>query len=283
LRRALGDTSLGEVPAHITLVPPVNVRRDQLEVAVGVLRAAAASQPGRLHLSLGPPATFWPVSPVVYLRVGGDDVTVGRLARLHEDVLSGPLQRPERWPWAPHVTLADQASDDLVTWASVALERYQAEATVGSVVLMEERHRLWAPLADVAFGPGGLALEMTEGRYLGADLAALWGDVGMEAFGPVVRGRTGDQVVLSCLREGAPAGVAAAWVGPVPGAPVQVAVMVRPECRSQGVGRALLAVLRHVLERRGWDLRGAGAYGPPAFFERSTSWLRPLGQPGEPA
>ena len=30
LRRALGDTALGAVPAHVTLVPPVNVRSEHL-------------------------------------------------------------------------------------------------------------------------------------------------------------------------------------------------------------------------------------------------------------
>jgi 2'-5' RNA ligase len=41
LRRALGDGSLGRIPAHLTLVPPVNVRADDMPAALDLLRRAA--------------------------------------------------------------------------------------------------------------------------------------------------------------------------------------------------------------------------------------------------
>ena len=47
LRRALGDGALGRIPAHLTLVPPVNVREDRLGHALAVLRSAAAAVVGR--------------------------------------------------------------------------------------------------------------------------------------------------------------------------------------------------------------------------------------------
>jgi 2'-5' RNA ligase len=66
LRRACGDASLGRVPAHLTLVPPVNVREERFEDVLAVLRAAgAATRPFRLEL--GPPTTFLPDNPVLYL------------------------------------------------------------------------------------------------------------------------------------------------------------------------------------------------------------------------
>ena len=46
LRKALGDTSFGRIPAHLTLVPPVNVHRDGSTAALARLRAAA-SRPAR--------------------------------------------------------------------------------------------------------------------------------------------------------------------------------------------------------------------------------------------
>ena len=76
LRRAVGDGALGRIPAHLTLVPPVNVREDRLDDAVAVLRrAAAAAAP--FEVDLGPPATFLPINPVLYLALAGrgqDDV-----------------------------------------------------------------------------------------------------------------------------------------------------------------------------------------------------------------
>ncbi len=44
LRRAFGDRSLGRVPPHLTLVPPVNVAEGDLGQALAVLRAAAADR-----------------------------------------------------------------------------------------------------------------------------------------------------------------------------------------------------------------------------------------------
>ena len=45
LRRALGDGSLGRIPPHLTLVPPVNVAEDDVPKALSVLRQAAAARP----------------------------------------------------------------------------------------------------------------------------------------------------------------------------------------------------------------------------------------------
>ncbi len=50
------------MPAHLTLVPPVNVREDRLGEALAVLRRAAAATRS-LTLTLGPPATFLPDNP----------------------------------------------------------------------------------------------------------------------------------------------------------------------------------------------------------------------------
>ena len=106
LRRALGDPSLGRIPPHITLVPPVNVRADELAGALARLRAAAAGQAGPLQLTLGLAGTFLPDNPVLFLQVGGD---LERLRALRDAVFAPPLERPLSWPWVPHVTVADNA------------------------------------------------------------------------------------------------------------------------------------------------------------------------------
>src|SRR5688500_19331138 len=85
LRRALGDGTLGRIPAHLTLVPPVNVREDRLGEVLAVLRrAAAVTRP--FTVPLGPPATFLPDSPTMCLAVGGTDVQ-----DLRERVFVDPL------------------------------------------------------------------------------------------------------------------------------------------------------------------------------------------------
>ncbi len=173
LRRALGDSSLGSVAPHLTLVPPINVRSSDLASALDTVRKAAAVQAGPFSLHLGPAATFVPTNPVVYLAVGG--AGMAPLRALREAVLAGPLLRPDRWPWVPHVTLADQAPHEQAEAALVALRHYESEVTLDRVVIMEERARCWHPLADACFGRpavvgrGGLELEITEGRLLRPD------------------------------------------------------------------------------------------------------------------
>src|SRR3954466_218802 len=93
LRRATGDGTLGPVPPHITLVPPVNVRDDALDDALAVVRRAAAAAPP-LTLSIGPTATFLPANPVLYLSVAGE---LDQLHQLRDRVFSGPLERPLSW------------------------------------------------------------------------------------------------------------------------------------------------------------------------------------------
>ena len=168
LRRALGDPSIGRVAAHLTLVPPVNVGAGQLPAALAAVRAAAAGQAGPLQLTLGPPATFLPANPVLYLDVGGD---LEALRRLRDAVFVPPLRRTLSWPWVPHVTLADTASEARIAAAVVALDRFAVVTSVECVTVLEERRgRVWRPLADAALGPpavigrGGLAVEITRGR-----------------------------------------------------------------------------------------------------------------------
>src|SRR3954469_14848979 len=102
LRRALGE-NVERVPAHLTLVPPVNVRVEDLSTVLAGVRAAAATVPP-ITVSLGPAATFFPVNPVVYLSVGGD---VKSVHDIRERVFSGALSRTLEHEFVPHVTLVE--------------------------------------------------------------------------------------------------------------------------------------------------------------------------------
>jgi 2'-5' RNA ligase len=290
LRRALGDSSLEAVAPHLTLVPPVNVRSGDLGQALGVVRRAAAVEEGPLELDLGPVATFVPATPVVYLAVGGPDLD--RLARLRSAVVCGPFLRPDRWPWVPHVTIADQALAEDAGAALASLRHYRSHISFDRIVVLEERHHRWHPLADVALGPpavggrGGLELEITEGRMPGPDVMVMAesqfagiDDAEMRSnladfVGGLGAGQPAQSVVLTGRREGGVAGAALAWQSGQPGGPVNVTVLVDQACRRQGVGRALLAALEVSVRRRDWAVEAVRGYGPTEFFRQSSGWIR---------
>ena len=296
LRRALGDRALGRIPPHLTLVPPVNVAEGDLGAALGRVRDAAASLDGPLRLELGPPDSFLPANPVLYLRVAGE---VDRLARVRAAVFAGPLSRTEAWPWIPHVTLADEADPGRIGAALGVLDAYRSGFEANRVVLLEERTtptgRRWLPLADAVFGPrhivgrGGLELELTLGRLLDPEAAALLRDLpearraregadesegragawaGVPPAGEEAGADLGEhrapfpQLCVARRLEGV-VGVGAAWWS---GGRGYLGVAVDPAARRQGIGSQILARLTSALgDADGPGLETVGAAG---FYRR---------------
>jgi 2'-5' RNA ligase len=283
LRRALGDTALGAVPAHVTLVPPVNVRAEDLGVAIQVLRRAASDQSGPIAVELGPVTTFMPASPVVYLAVGGPDLD--RLARLRQAVVAGPMLRPDHWPWVPHVTLTDDAPADRIEAALAALFSYTAATVFDRVVLLEEREHRWQPLADACLGRaavvgrGGLELEIVEGRVLGPDVMAIADGEEAAFLAALDTVPAPSSIVLTGRRLGEVVGVATAWQDGQVGGTVEACVLVEEPSRRQGVGRALLQALHASVQRHGWAADGARGYGPEGFFTSASAWIREIRPP----
>jgi 2'-5' RNA ligase len=183
LRRALGSPSLDTQPPHITLVPPVNVPEARVDEALAVLRRAASSVPGPLTLTIGPVATFRPVSPVVYLSVQGD---VDGLVRLQQNVFVGPLLRTVDYDYVGHVTLHESADGALIDASLTALEQFSVGVEIDRVHLLEQdpQDRAWRPLADVALGPpvvrgrGGVELVLRWTHLAAPDVQALWSSHG---------------------------------------------------------------------------------------------------------
>jgi 2'-5' RNA ligase len=253
LRRALGDPVLGRIPAHLTLVPPVNVAAEDFDAAIERLRVAAGRQPGPLRLALGPPASFMPANPVLYLPVGGD---LESLRQLRDDVFGPPLERKLSWPWVPHVTLADGIDEARLAIAQTALDRYSAVPVFDRVVLLEEQGgRVWTEVADAALerrtvvGTGGLPLLISRGRVVDPLAAALLyqaevappseGPEGWRASGPPFY-----PVVMTGRREDETVGVAVA------DARAHSSVVVRPDARRQGIGRLLIRDLEAAIRTR---------------------------------
>jgi 2'-5' RNA ligase len=240
LRRAAGDGALGRIPAHLTLVPPVNVREDRLGEALAVLRAAAAAtQP--FTIALGPPATFLPDNPTLHLAVPGD----GPVRALRDRVFVDPLARTLTWPFVPHVTLADEAAPDRIRAALIALADYRADVPFARVHLLREGPgRIWAPIADAAFaapaviGRGGLPLELTVTERLDPEAAAL-GDA--------------EPLVITARSDGEVAGHAEGWCSR--GGARLAAVVVNPDYEHLEVGRHLVAAFRSEAAARGCAVR----------------------------
>lgn len=148
LRKALGDIGLGRIPAHLTLVPPANVPAERWDDALRLL-AAAADSTDPFTVRLGPPQSFLPVSPTLYLPV--DEGTRVPIDALRTLVLRGPLERPLTWPFVPHVTIGDEIPHARIEAAVAALEAYSAEVTFRSVHLLQGTGRVWGPVAEAPF------------------------------------------------------------------------------------------------------------------------------------
>lgn len=238
LRRALGDGTLGRIPAHLTLVPPVNVREDRLGQALAVLRgAAAATRP--FTVSLGPPSTFLPDNPTVHLVVAGDDAEV---RAVRDRVFVEPLARALTWPFVPHVTLADDAAPDRITAALIALAGYRVDVTFARVHLLREGPgRIWTAIADAPFavpvviGRGGLPLELTVSDDVDPEAARI----------------RPPPLVVTARVDGAVAGYAEGWCQ---GRTAHLSsLVVADDARHLGVAGHLVAAFRYEAATRGGE------------------------------
>lgn len=269
LRRALGDGALGRIAPHVTVVPPVNVRDERRSEALTRLREAAAPTPP-LALTIGPVATFWPDSPVLYLAVSGPDDDLAALRALRDRLFREPFHVDEMWPFVPHVTVAGESSPARIERAVATLDAYRAEVLFTHVTLLEAQGddeggpRRWAPVADVELGAarvvgrGGLPLELTVSSV--PDEGA---------------GR--DRVAVTARRDGVVVGRA---TGRVAGRDLVVEVVEVVEgARREGVGTHLARALERVAAERGCDRLVA------KFFanDPEAAWLEGIGWRGDHA
>ena len=278
LRRALGDPALDRIPPHITLVPPVNVRDDDMARAVEVVRrAAGATKP--FALTLGPPDTFLPHNPVVFLGVWG---FLDRLNALRDRIFIDPLKRDLTWPFVPHVTLADGIDADRAARAVDVLGDYQREVVVESVHLLQERvhergERRWHVVADMPFalprivGRGGIELELTVTDSLDVVSREWLVDRWPDPQRPLA---------VTARRDGDVVGVAAGWTD---GELANLSeLFVTPDVRNEGVGGHLLATfVTAAIERGARRCRLRTEVGSLAeAFYRNRGWRGEHTTPG---
>ncbi|HVL28952.1 MAG TPA: GNAT family N-acetyltransferase [Acidimicrobiales bacterium] len=278
-RRSLGDGTFGRVPAHVTLVPPVNVNQADLGDALRVLReAAAATRPFSVHL--GPPTSFLPANPVLYLPLVGEGR--GAVFALRERVFRPPLARALTWPFVPHVTLADEADPERVRAGQVALCDYGAEAYFERLhLLREEPGRVWRPFADAAFsapavvGRGSLPLEVSVTSALDPEARA-FSDAEWDRHW-ASEGLGGDperpNLAVTARREGRIIATAEGWARA--GAAFLDSLIVAEDVRNQGVGTHVLAAYEAAALERGCPRLAADVWAgsrAEAFY-RHRGWV----------
>jgi 2'-5' RNA ligase len=270
LRRALGDGTYGRVPAHLTLVPPVNVNEEDMGDALRALReASSATRP--FSVSFGPPTTFLPANPVLYLPLVGP----GRAAvfTVRERVFKPPLARSLTWPFVPHVTIADEAQPERITAAEMALCDYGAEVSFERLHLLQEGPgRVWAPVADAPFeapavvGRGGLPLELVVSQGLDPEGRAFLIECDQQAVDT-------PNLAVTARRDGRLVGVAEGWARG--GAARLSTLVVASDVRREGVGSHLLAAFESGAAERGCGRLGADvtAGSDADAFLRARGWV----------
>ena len=267
LRRALGDGALGRIPAHLTLVPPVNVPVSNLEDAFSLLHSAATDR-APIRATLGPPTTFWPVTPVVYLPVADDDLAA--VTSVRDAVFRPPLSRPLTHDFVPHVTLADEVAPERIGPAVAALADYQVEVVFDRITILQEGagHR-WTPLFDAVLsgswvvGRGGVELDLSVTPS--ADAAS--------------RQRAGlpPGLVVTARRQGSVVGLAECRVeASAPGRALLLDLAVVSSQRGQGIGSQLLAALaaRAASDLGATELCALLAGDGPLTFLLHRGWTR---------
>lgn len=144
LRLALGDRQLGKIDPHITIVPPINLRAEEVAEAMAIVDAAA-SRCAPCSVSLGPVETFGPGSRTRFLRV---DPWAG-IEAVHRACWTGILDREEQRPFHPHVTIDIGGSPvDEPDPALDLLSGYRCDVTLDALTMLEH-HEHEGPDGDM--------------------------------------------------------------------------------------------------------------------------------------
>ena len=137
-RAAAGDPAAEHIPAHLTLLGPTEICRADL-AAVEEHLARVADLHRSFPILLRGTGTFRPVTEVVFVSVAAG---ISECERLHNAVLDTPaIQRAQRFPYHPHVTVAHNVAADQLDSIFEDLARFEAEFDVVSFALFEHRGR----------------------------------------------------------------------------------------------------------------------------------------------
>ncbi|MDR1188679.1 MAG: 2'-5' RNA ligase family protein [Bifidobacteriaceae bacterium] len=143
LRRSCGDPRADSAPPHITVIPPTSVARAALPGLIsGIENCAARFQ--RFRVRLAGTGTFRPVSPVVYARLAEGFDSCRALEAQVRPVVDG---LEDRFPYHPHVTIAQDVPKTTLDTAARAVDGLDESFTAGDLDLcLLEHDAVWRPL-----------------------------------------------------------------------------------------------------------------------------------------
>jgi 2'-5' RNA ligase len=141
------EPAWGEMPAHVTVLPPIDVDVDAMPAVMRHLEAVAADTPA-FRMSLSGSGTFRPLSPVVFVVV---DEGAPDLERLEGRVRSGDMAVESRFPYHPHVTIAHDVTEERLDQALAELDGFSAAMPIRSMGLYEHVDGTWTLLHEFDF------------------------------------------------------------------------------------------------------------------------------------
>lgn len=142
------EPAASDLPAHVTVLAPIDVDAEAMPVVEAHLAAVAASTPP-FRLVLRGSGSFRPVSPVVFVAVADG---ISACEQLERRVRSGDMAVETRYPYHPHVTLAHDVADDILERAFVELAGFEAVMEIDSMGLYEHREGAWTRVREFPFG-----------------------------------------------------------------------------------------------------------------------------------
>ena len=143
VRMASGDPDAATIAPHVTLVGPAVVSRDALpEIDAHLAAVAAAHGPFVVHLR--GTGTFRPVSPVVFVALARG---ISDCEQLERAVRTGPLDGPSRFPYHPHVTVAQEVDEETLDRVEKQLGDFDGTFVVTAIDrYVNDEDGMWRPV-----------------------------------------------------------------------------------------------------------------------------------------
>ncbi|BCJ37693.1 phosphoesterase [Actinocatenispora thailandica] len=146
-RAQAGDPQAEYVPTHLTLLPPTEIGDDAEPVVERHLAQVAARHAG-FSLLLRGTGTFRPITDVVFVAVAAG---ISECERLAADVRSGPLEREIKYPYHPHITVAQDVPQPALDQVFTDLAGFEVRFdVVGFRLFVHNGDSRWRPRRDFA-------------------------------------------------------------------------------------------------------------------------------------
>jgi 2'-5' RNA ligase len=151
-RLQAGDAAAAHIPAHLTLLGPIEVDTGVLpEVTAHLTTVANAHEPFPLHLH--GTGTFRPLTEVVFVAVAAGDDECVRLSDALREL--DAVQQPLRFAYHPHVTVAHDVATDALDEVFEDLAGFDAKFMVTGFTLFEYGpDGRWRPHREYCLGDG---------------------------------------------------------------------------------------------------------------------------------